>query len=212
MESINEYDALLVIINDIIINKNINIQTDNINQIKLCDSSKIPYNTSNEYIITNLINLIEYSNQINLSEFQVSLLIDKLNELLILINNNNEKQIIEQNTYQLLYQFIQYLYSIKQYGINSNIQLPAPVDFNYYPVNENQSQLQLIFDPNKHENETQINMKNENVNQYKNENKNKCCSTCFQCICILIIFTISFVIAVGLLAFGSWSYYQFHDK
>jgi len=207
MESISEYDALLIIINDIIINKNINIQTDNINQIKLYYSSKIAYNTSNEYFIVNLINLIEYSNQIILNEFQVSLLIDKLNELLILINNN-EKQIIEQNTHQLLYQFIQYLYSIKQYGTNSNIQLPAPVDFNYYPVNENQSQLQLIFNSNKHENETQINMKNENCRE--NENKNKCCSTCFQCICVLSIFTISFVIAVGLFAFGSWSYYQLH--
>ena len=208
MESINECDALLNIINDIIINKNINIQTDNINQIKLNYSSKIPYNTSNEYIIINLINLIEYSNnQINLNEFQISLLIDRLNELLILINNN-EKQIIEQNTYQYIYQFIQYLHSIKQYGTNlNNIQLPPPIDYNYYPTNETQSQVQLIFDSN----ENQISMKNKNCYKNENKNKNKCCSTCFQCICILLIFTISFIIAVGLLAFGSWSYYQFHD-
>ena len=196
MEAINDYDSLLTIINDIINNNNINIQTDTINQIKSFYSSTIPFNTSNEYIIVSLINSIEYSG--NIDEFKIPILLNKLNELVVLF----ETQRVEQNTYQCVYQFIQYLHSVKNYGVNSNnLQLPPPVV--YYPGTENQSQLQLVF------NETP---KTEIPIQYvDNNSENKCSSKCFQCICVLCVFAVSFPIAVGLFAFGSWLFYVFHS-
>ena len=190
MESI---DSLISVLNDVILYNDLNIYTDNINQIKIAYQA---FNTSNEYLIVNLINLsmINLQHNVYINSIKISELLNKLNKLLVIL----EVQHVEQNTYQQIYQFIQYLNSIKNQNYSvQNVQIPIeiqPIPVNNLKFTET-SELTYLESPQTHK-----------------HNKNKCNRSCWiQYICIVITLFISLTIATGLVIFGGWLYDEFHD-
>ena len=190
MEYIN---SLISVLNDIILYNDLNVYTDNINQIKIAYQT---FNNSNEYLIINLINLsmINLQQNIFISDVKLSELLNKLNKLLTII----EVQHIEQNTYQQIYQFIQYLSSIKNQNYSAqNVQIPIeiqPISMNNLKFTETQ-ELTYLKSP-----------------QLYKHDKHKCTqSCCIQYICILITLFVSLIVAIGLVIFGGWLYNEFHD-
>ena len=194
MESLNACDALLNIVNDIILHNDLNIQTDNINQIKIFYASEIPFNNSNEYVIASLIQMIESKNEY-IDEYRISILLNRLNELLRIFENHR----VDQNIYQLLYQFIQYLNNMRHYGVNSStLQLPPPV----ITQSNSGNQCQLMFEPP----HTEVQF----VDNSGGNRKNKCASCCMQSICISFSIVVAIIVAIGLFIFGAWLYHAFH--
>jgi len=202
-------ESLIKLLNYILVNHDLEISNDEIRDMKLAYQI---FNGSNELLLISLMDSIEYSSLTFLHEIKITELNNLLNKLLLLFEGSTN---INQNTYQRVYQFIQFINTMRSKYPSDSIPQPSCVIPNglLYP---NDSQLLFPKSDGNIPGFTPIQMEAsgehlKRTKYYDDDDDEKCGKhCCLQCSCIIFIIISALTAAVALFIFGAWLYYHHH--